>query len=243
MLLSKRLPIVVAIDLVALEKGFKLLDESEYDIAKYIINRLFQDIQNNRYLYDAVEIYFIYNGETEKTDFCGVNEYILKGAEACHSAADMIHLAYEKIYQRLNILQNFELGYYRPLVIFIGNKDFVITDKDDCRKGFVNTVIINIGKTSWNPIENSNIETFSVATMAIAERFDIKTIIRYIRDGYRLYSDINQDQINFHNYCGTLRKELILENDAPSSENIAQDEIINTICADMKALIADLIEE
>ena len=38
---SIRLPVVLAVDSAALEKCSTVLDESEYDIAKYIVNRLF----------------------------------------------------------------------------------------------------------------------------------------------------------------------------------------------------------
>ena len=243
---STRLPVVLAIDSAALEKGSTVLDESEYDIAKYIVNRLFQDIRNDRKLYYAIEICFIDNRETKRTDFFRIDECIFNGAEICHSVEneDMIHFAYEKLFQRINTLQEAEINYFTPLVIFIGNKDFEITNQDDYREEHVNTIIINIGKTNWNPIENKNIETFSVDTMTIAEKFDIRKIIQYIWDGYRIHSKMYLDQMkNFHNYCGALREDLIFENDAPSSEGIAKDEIINSIRADMEALLADLTEE
>lgn len=62
---------MVAIDSATLEEGFNSLDESEYDIAKKIINRLLQDIRNDRKLYNAVEICFIKNGKTKKLIFVG----------------------------------------------------------------------------------------------------------------------------------------------------------------------------
>lgn len=153
--------------------------------------------------------------------------------------------AYEKLFRRINTLQEVEIRYYTPLVIFIGNKEFEIINKDVYKEEHVNTVIINIGKTNWNPIEDSNIETFSIATMTIAEKFDIRKIIQYILEGYRLHSNMYLDQMkNLHNYCGALRGELISENDAPViCKHRAKDEIINSIRADMEALLADLTEE
>ena len=241
---SIRLPVVLAVDSAALEKCSTVLDESEYDIAKYIVNRLFQDIQNDRNLYYSVEICFIDNRETKRTDFFGIDECIFNEVEICHSVKkeDMIHFVYEKLFQRINTLEEVEINYIAPLVIFIGNKDFEITNQDDYRDEHVDTMIINIGKTNWNPIENTNIKTFSVATMAIAEKFDIRKIIQYIFDEHRLRSYLYKKK-KFHNYCGALREDLIFENDAPSSEGIDKDEIMKSIRADMEAILADLAEE
>lgn len=44
--------------------------------------------------------------------------------------------------------------------------------------------------------------------------------------------------VNTQTFC-----DLRFENDAPSSEGIAKDEIINSICADMEALLTNLTEE
>lgn len=241
---SNRLPIVVAIDSVALEAAFTSLDESKYAIAKNIIYRLIQDIRNDCKLYNTVEICFISNKKTNKLDFCRTDKYIFNGAEMCYSAEDMIQCAYENLFFRIKMLQDAVIGYYTPLVIFIGDEEFEIVNKDIYKEKHVNTIIINIGKTTWNPVEDENIETFSIASMANAQRFDIIKIIKYVLDGYHMHSHTHLDEMkNFHNYCGALRRRLVAEKVTQSSANIAEDDIINVIRADMEALLAELTEE
>ena len=239
----KRLPMVVVIDSAALKEGVTSVGDSKYDIAMNIVNRLLYDIQNDRKLHDAVEICFINNdSELRNWDFIRADECIFKSAEMCTFSEDMIQFAYEKMLHRIKWLQEVEISYYTPLIIFIGDEEFQIDNNDVYKEKHVFTIVINIGKTTGDPIEGSNIEVFSVGTKAIAERFGVSEITQYITDGHP-NDDLNEVKC-FHNYCGALREKLNSEKDTTIFARIEKDEnddiIQRIIGADMDALLADL---
>lgn len=194
-------------------------------------------------LRNCVEVCILSTEQMNHSDFLYPGEYNINSTNIMKSSEQMVVCAYDKIAQRINILENSEIGYYPPVVIFIGDESLHIDGM--CEKNLINTVFIHIGKgVVQSDFGLENLEIFNISTMSIAEQFNISTILLYDcgrykpehcdygRGGYT-YDDMVE---NFHFGSRQIR-DYLKKVEAGESDN---KDIITELDVDMEQLLADL---
>ena len=253
---SKRLPVVVAIDSTTLRRKNTSLGESEYEIATSILSKLLWDIRNHIKLKNSVEICFISTEKKTVSDFRLSNEWIINCAEKCQTLDEMVYCAYEKIDERVKKLENSEIGYYMPIIMFVGDENFEVVRPHNDKKNHINIVVVNIGKDMQSTLDTNELEKFGIPNMSVARRFDFRKIVQYILDidiGDDRHLEVDDRCLHmmvkrFHEHSGELREQLSgirIDRGGRSLYKISSssEEIINSIRDDMDSLLADLAEE